>query len=110
MRTAFVNGAAGSLEELLGADDPTLGRDQHLEHGELLAGERDVLPVAEHLATERVEPESRDLVNGRPAVRPATIERAQPKHQLAQLERLGDVVVGAETEAGGLVVKAIRGG
>ena len=49
-------------------------------------------------------------MHGRPAVRPATIERAQPKHQLAQLERLGDVVVGAEAEAGGLVVKAIRGG
>src|SRR4051812_15586753 len=51
------------LEQLLGADHPTVGGDQHLEHRELLAGEGDVPPVAVDLAAERVEPHTRDLAH-----------------------------------------------
>ena len=38
------------------------------------------------------------------------VERAEPEHELPQLERLGEVVVGAELEPGGLVVEPVGGG
>src|SRR5262245_35430984 len=37
-------------QQLLGADDAAFGGDQDLEHGELLAGQRDVAAVAVDLA------------------------------------------------------------
>ena len=40
---------------------------------------------------------------------PTAVERAQPQHELAQLERLGQVVVGADLEPGRLVVETIGG-
>ena len=38
------------------------------------------------------------------------VECSQAQHELAQLERLGQVVVGAELEPGGLVVKTVGSG
>ena len=38
------------------------------------------------------------------------VECSEPEHELLQLERLGEVVVGAELEPGGLVVKPVGGG
>src|SRR5262249_30238759 len=49
------------LQQLFGADDTAVGRDEYLEHGELLPGERDVVVVAVDLAAERIEPQSCDL-------------------------------------------------
>src|SRR4051794_20735295 len=46
----------GPLEQFLSTDHATLGSDQDLEHGKLLAGERDVAAVAVDLAAERVQP------------------------------------------------------
>src|SRR5690349_24387245 len=46
----------GTLEQVLGADDTALGRDEDLEHRELLAGQRDVAPVAVDLTAKRIEP------------------------------------------------------
>jgi hypothetical protein len=43
-------------------------------------------------------------------VRAPAVECPQPEHQLLQLERLGEVVVGTELEPGGLVVETVRGG
>ena len=65
------------LQQLLGADDTALGSDEHLEHRELLPGQRDVAAVAVDLAAERVEPQTRDLPHGRPVVRAPAVERSR---------------------------------
>jgi hypothetical protein len=41
---------------------------------------------------------------------PTTIESPDPQHQFAQLEGLGEVVVGPELEPGGLVVEPVGRG
>src|SRR5918995_5696723 len=56
------------FEQLLGADDAALGGDEDLEHRELLAGQRDVAPVAVDLTAERIQPQTRDLPHRRPVV------------------------------------------
>ena len=43
-------------------------------------------------------------------VRTPAVERSEPEHELSELERLGEVVVGAEPEPGGLVLKPVRSG
>jgi len=43
-------------------------------------------------------------------VRAPAVERSDTEHQLSQLERLGEVVVGADPEAGGLVVEPVGRG
>ena len=86
MRTALVNGSAFSsharLEELFGADDPAFGRDEDLEHGELLPRERDVAAVAVDLAAERVQPQAGDLPHGGAVVGAPAVERPQAEHEL----------------------------
>src|SRR5438105_3032995 len=94
-----------SLQQFLGADDTTFGSDEHLEHGELLAGERDVAAVAVDLAAERIQTQTCDLSHRRPVVCTSTVERPETEHELSELERLGEVVVSAEPEPGGLVVE-----
>ena len=98
------------FQELFGADDTAFGSDEHLEHGELLAGQRDVAAVAVDLAAERIQPQAGDLPHGRPVVGAPAVERSEPEHELSELERLGEVVVGAEPEPGGLVVEPVGGG
>jgi hypothetical protein len=66
--------------------------------------------VAEDLPAERIEPQTGDLVDRGPGVRAPTVERPQPQDELPQLERLGEVVVGTELEAGRLVVDPVGGG
>src|SRR3954452_16905385 len=100
----------GALQQLLCADDAAFGRDENLEHGELLAGQGDVAVVAVDLAAERVEPQARDLAHGRPVVRTPAVERTQSEHELPELERLRQVVVGTELEAGDLVVEPVGRG
>src|SRR4051794_26943972 len=96
-------------EELFGADDAAFGGDEDLEDGELLAGQRDVAVVAVDLAAERIEPQAGDLSHRRPVVGASAVERSESEHELFELERLGEVVVGAELEPGGLVVEAVGG-
>ena len=98
------------LQELFGADDTAFGGDEDLEHGELLAGQRDVAAVAVDLAAERIDAQARDLAHGRPVVGAPAVQRPEPEHELLELEGLGEVVVGAELEPGGLVVEPVGGG
>ena len=96
-----------SRQELLGADDTAFGGDENLEHRELLPRQRDVAAVAVDLAAERIQPQARDLPHGRPVVRAPAVERSETEHELPELERLREVVVGAELEPGGLVVETV---
>src|SRR5690606_9021428 len=59
------------------------------------------------LAAERVQPQPGELPNRRPAVPPPPVQGPEPEHELTQLERLGQVVVGTQLEPGGLVVQPV---
>ena len=72
--------------------------------------QRDVAAVAVDLAAERIQPQPGDLPHRRPVVRAPAIERPEPEHELAELERLREVVVGAELEPGSLVVEPVGRG
>src|SRR5262249_10958395 len=98
------------FQEFLGTDDTAFGGDEDFEHRELLAGQRDVAAVAVDLAAERIHTQTCDLSHGWPAVAAAAVERPEAEHELLELERLREVVVGAELEPGGLVVEAVGGG
>src|SRR5439155_10950178 len=92
------------------ADDTALGSDENLEDGELLPGQRDVAAVTVDLSAERIQPQTCDLAHGWPVVGAPAVERSESEHQLSELERLREVVVGAELEAGGLVVETVGSG
>src|SRR5207248_6192946 len=92
-----------SLQEFFGADDTAFGSDEDFEHCELLPGERDVAAVAVDLAAERIQAQAGDLSHGWPDVSTPAVERSETEHELLELERLREVVVGAELEPGGLV-------
>src|ERR1700691_4201724 len=64
----------GSFQEFLGADHTAFGGDEDFEHGELLAGERDVPAVAVDLAAERVQTQARELSHGWPVVGTPAVE------------------------------------
>ena len=98
------------MQELFGADDTAFGGDENFEHGELLAGERDVAPVAVDLAAERIQPQACDLSHGWPVVGAPAVERSETEHELLEFERLREVVVGAELEPGGLVIEPVGSG
>src|SRR5256885_16924774 len=68
------------------------------------------MPVAVDLSAERIQPQTCDLSHGWPVVRAPAVERSETKHELPELERLREVVVGAELEPGRLVVEAVGGG
>src|SRR4029453_13323546 len=90
-------------------DDTAFGSDKDFEHCELLPGQRDVAAVAVDLSAERIQPETCNLSHGRPVVGTPAVERSEPEHELSELERLREVVVGAELEPGGLVVETVGG-
>jgi hypothetical protein len=98
------------FQQLLGAYDTAFGGDEDFEHGELLAGERDVAAVAVDLAAERIQPQACELSHGWPVVSAPSVERSETEHELLEFERLREVVVGAESEPGGLVVETVGGG
>src|SRR4029450_69856 len=70
-------------------------------------GECDVAAVAVDLSAERVQPEACDLSYGWPVVGAPAVECSETEHELLELERLCEVVVGAELEPGGLVVETV---
>jgi hypothetical protein len=98
------------LEEFFGADDSAFGGDENLEHGELLAGHGDVASVAVDLTPERIQPQACDRSYGRPVVGSSAVERSEAEREFSELERFGEVVVGAELEPGDLVVEPVGGG
>ena len=106
-----MNGSAFSsharFQELFGADDTAFGGDEDFEHCELFPGQRDVAVVAVDLSAERIQSQARDLSHRWPVVGAPAVERSQTEHELSELEWLGEVVVGAELEPGGLVVETV---
>src|SRR5437762_7366054 len=94
-------------QELFGADDTASGSNEDLEHCELLPGQRDVAAVTVDLSAERIQPQTCDLAHWWPVVGAPAVECSETEHELLELERLREVVVGAELEPGGLVVETV---
>ena len=98
------------VEQLLAAHDGALRREQCLQDAELLAGQLDQLAVAGDRALGGVELDVAGGQHRRRRRRGATAERAHPRDQFGERERLGQVVVGAERQPGHLVLDgAARG-
>ena len=72
-----------------------------------MADSSDRRRVARHLARRRVEPEVADREHRGPLGVAAARERAQPRQQLRERERLDEVVVGAAVEPGDAVVDGV---
>src|SRR3954468_18867947 len=98
------------FEEFFGTDDAALGTHQDFEDGELLSGEGDVAAVPVDLAAERVQPQTADLPDRRPEVATPAVERSESQHELPELERLREVIVGTELETDRLVIETVGRG
>src|SRR6202008_3818568 len=98
------------FQQLFGAEDTAFGSDEHFEHRELLAGERHVPAIAVNLSAEGIETQTCELSPGWSVVAAPAVQRSETEHELLELERLGEVVVGAELEPGRLVVEPVGGG
>jgi hypothetical protein len=91
---------------------------QHLEHREFPGGERNLLAVAREAARGEIEIERAEAVDfgfrGGPARRPGGLAppqyRVDPGDQLARIEGLGKVVVGAHLQADDAVHLVALGG
>ena len=68
----------------------------HRERRELLTSERDQLTIAAYLAAVWVELNTGIFEYGRQDTRPAPVQRPDPGNQFQEVERLGQVVVGAQ--------------
>src|SRR5579872_6819528 len=77
---------------------------------QLLPGERNVAAVAVDLPAERIQTQTCELSHRWPVVGAPAVERSETEHELPELERLRKVVVGADFEAGGLVVEPVGSG
>src|SRR3954447_13391414 len=85
-------------EPLAGYDEPVVSH-QELEQLELAVGELDLALAAHDLAGVGIEREIADLEGGGSARRPPAQQSPDPGEQLAALEGLDEVVVGAAVEA-----------
>src|SRR4051812_21119847 len=86
------------VEQLLARDDEPLVAHQVLEQLELALGELDLAVSPAHLVRVGVQREVSDAQRGHAARRTAAQQRPQPREQLLALERLDEVVVGADVE------------
>jgi len=84
------------LEEVLGRHYAAIGPEQFLEHDELLARQPHRLAVASHRAAMWVQPDAGALQDRRGGGPGSPAQCLDPRHQLGELERLGEVVIGAE--------------
>src|SRR5689334_14245511 len=87
------------VEQLLARDHEPLVAHQVLEQLELALGELDPALAAEHLVGVRVERQVPHAQGGHPARGAPAQQRAHAGEQLLALERLDEVVVGADVES-----------
>ena len=82
---------------------------QDLEYGELARGQLDRRARARHVRVGGVDDQVADLQAHGARGRRAAQQGAQARQQLAEVERLGQVVVGADVEARGCGRRRGRG-
>ena len=86
------------------------GFQQGFEHGELLGREVELPPVAGDGAAQRVELDPGGAQDAGPGGGLAAGQGADAQHEFGEVEGLGQVVVGAEAEAGDPVGGGAGGG
>ena len=87
------------LQQFLGGDHPVPGREQALQQRELLRAEIKAPPGTERHPAARVERHVAALERGGQRRGGAAAKSADARGQLGEVERLGQVVVGAQPEA-----------
>src|SRR5712664_2604383 len=100
-RRALVLRAPAAGQDVVAAQRPAAGLEEQPQHFEFLRGHLDRVSVARDRLRAQVRLDLPELHAVRRAVvagRPAAEQRFDPREQLAQAERLGEVVVGAELE------------
>jgi hypothetical protein len=116
IRTALVNGSALMSHAFSSRSSaltrPAGGGHENLKDRELLAGQVHDLAVTADFTAEGVQPDADDFKLRRAAERASAMQGVQPRRQLRELERLGEVVVGPELQAragtGGTAATAVR--
>src|SRR5271157_6575997 len=102
------------VPDMLG-DRATVGDSRATSHEDLQdaefgAGQRRPLPAYINLPRGRVELDFADLDPGRMADRRPALQRPEPGQQLAEVERLDQVVIRARVQAGDPVRRGVPGG
>jgi len=98
------------LQQFLGRDHPPLRGEQQLEHAELLRSQVQRSASPARAPPRRVEPQVTVLQHRRERRLGPAQQCPQPRHELGECERLGQVVVGAEAESVHPVLDGRRGG
>ena len=107
VRPALEREVPGAVEQLGAAERHAGPAHEQLEQRELLGGEVELLVAAPRPVRSRIQTEIADLEDGRPLHRRASSQRAQPREQLLEGERLGEVIVGAGIESIDAVVDGV---
>lgn len=106
----------GLLEQLICRECGRAGFEQRFEHGALFLGEVDGSSVAGDSAGERVEFDAGGVERPRLgrwrgwAAGFAARERADAQDEFGEVERLGELIIGAEREPGQAIVGGAGGG
>ena len=87
-----------ALEQFLRGHDPALCGQQTLEDSELLRAEHEATTAAERHVAAGIEGQVAAFERRGQRGRRPTAERADASHELGEVERLGQVVVGAQAE------------
>jgi hypothetical protein len=81
-----------------------------MEHRELSRRELDLAAGPCHDVRRRIDPQVPDLEDGGTLGRPAADQRSQAREQLAEVERLDEVVVSARVETANAVAHLVASG
>ena len=98
------------LQQVFGRDHGPVGGQQNLQDPELLAGQAQEMAAPGRLPAGRVQAQVIALQHRRQGIAAPPGQRPQPGHQLAERERLAQVVVGAQGQSVDPVVDRARGG
>src|SRR5215210_699327 len=110
VRAVLVLAIPRVLEQLEAVEDLAGAAHERVEQGELLGRQLDLGLPAPDPPRRGVEPEVARLEHGGAPERAPARERAQPRGQLLEGERLGEVVVGARVEPAHAVLDRVAGG
>lgn len=92
-------------EQLLGAQHLIAGAEKRLEDGELLAGEAERPAMTGGGVVQRVKLDPGGAEHARLGDGSPTGEAAHAEHELGEVKRFGQLVVGAESQAAGALVR-----
>ena len=87
------------FKQFLGGDRPPVRGEQAFKHGEFLGGQRQATPGADRDAACRIQAQVTVFESGGQRGGGAPAQGPDAGHQLGEIKRLGQVVIGAQVEA-----------